>query len=121
MELMKPNTSFFAKIRQKFLDWWVNREIFNGIFPHLEKEYDHGYPFDSDEEFWRAADKAHRDATSLLDLIEKQTRSMPKAYSEGFRYTAYTQLGKQMRAYLQIGKRRVQPKTCDSRFVATHA
>jgi hypothetical protein len=111
---MKQIQLFFANIHQKFADWRVNREIFNGIFPHLQKEADHGYPFSSDEEFCREAHQAHLSAISLFKEIECQARRMPKAYGEAFRYTTYSDLSKQMRTYLQIGRRRVQPEAIDS-------
>ena len=46
---------------------------------------------------------------------------MPKAYGDAFRYIAYRDLNERMKMYLEIAERRIQPETCDPRFVATRA
>lgn len=118
---MKPIQLFFAKIRQQFFNWRVNREIFHRMFPHLNQEPDHGYPFHSDEELEKLALYGELDAKLHLELIERLAERMPKAYGVAFRYVAYRDLSERMKAYLEIAGERVQPKICDPRFVASRA
>jgi hypothetical protein len=112
---------FFAKIRRKFFDWRVNREIFHKISPHLHKKADHGYQFSSKDELAAAQINAGLDAQSAFDMIERTAAKMPKFYGDAFRYIAYRDLHERMKMYLEIAEERVQPETCDSRFVAKHA
>ena len=109
---------FFASIRQKRFDRRVNREIFQQIFPHLNGEANHGYPFNSEEEFEKRCLYAELDAKLHVELIEKRAARMPEAYGNAFRYIAYRDLNERMKMYLEIAERRVQPETCDPRFVA---
>lgn len=112
---------FFASLRQKFFVWRIEREIYNKIFSHLNQEANYGYPFDSDEEFEKQRVYGKLDALLHFELIEKRAEKMPKAYGEAFRYIAYRDLNQRMKMYLELAERRVQPRTCDPRFVATRA
>ena len=112
---------FFASIRQKRFDRRVNREIFDKIFPHLNGEANHGYPFDSEQEYEKRCLYAELDAKLHVELIEKRAARMPEAYGKAFRYIAYRDLNERMKMYLEIAERRIQPETCDPRLVATHA
>lgn len=118
---MKPIKLFFAKIRQKFFDWRVNREIFHKISPHLHYEGNHGYPFNSKDELAAAHIHAGLDAQSAFDMIERTAAKMPKFYGDAFRYIAFRDLHERMKMYLEIADERVHPETCDPRFVARHA
>jgi hypothetical protein len=112
---------FFAKLRLKRFDRRVNQEIFQKIFSHLNGEANHGYPFDSDEEFEKRCLYAELDAKLHVELIEKRAARMPAAYGKAFRYIAYRDLNERMKMYLEIAERRIQPETCDPRLVATQA
>src|ERR1039457_3787851 len=109
---------FFVNIRQKLLNQRVNREIFQKIFPHINKEADHGYPFGSKDEMVRLHIRSGLDAQMKFDMIERTAAKMPKAYGDAFRYIAYRDLNERMKMYLEIAAERIQSETCDSRFVA---
>ena len=109
---------FFASIRQKLFKQRVNREIFHKIFPHLNGQANHGYPFSSDDEMVRLHIRGGLDAQMRFDMIERTAARMPKAYGDAFRYIAYRDLNERMKMYLEIAAERIQPETCDPRFVA---
>ena len=109
---------FFASIRQKQFDRRVNREIFQKIFPQLNGEANHGYPFGSKDEMVRLHIRNNLQLGLNLRLIGEMAGKMPKAYGDAFRYVAYRDLNERMKMYLEIAARRVQPETCDPRFVA---
>jgi len=112
---------FIANLRRKLFNWRINREIFQKIFPHLRQEANHGYPFKSDDELVRLQIHSGLNAQMKFDMIERMAAKMPKAYSEAFRYVAYRDLNERMEMYLEVAKERIQPETCDPRFVATRA
>jgi hypothetical protein len=109
---------FFASIRQKLFNQRVNWEIFHKIFPHLNRRADHGYPFSSKDEMVKLHIRGGLDAQMRFDMIERTAAKMPKAYGDAFRYIAYRDLNERMKMYLEIAAERVQPETCDPRFVA---
>ena len=112
---------FFANIRRKFFNRCVNREIFDKIFPQLNGEADHGYPFKSNGEMVRMHIRNNLEVGLNLRLIGEAASKMPKAYGDAFRYIAYRDLNERMKMYLEIAEERIQPETCDPRLVATHA
>jgi hypothetical protein len=112
---------FFANIRRKLFNRRVNREIFDKIFPHLNQEANHGYPFNSEEEYEKKCLYAELDAKLHVEIIEKRAARMPEAYGKAFRYIAYRDLNERMKMYLEIAEERIQPQTCDPRLVARHA
>ena len=96
-------------------------EIFNRIAAHINGEKKNGYPFDSIDKLAEAHIQSGLDAQMKFDMIERTAAKMPKAYGDAFRYVAYRDLNERMKMYLELAERRVQPKTCDMRFVATRA
>jgi hypothetical protein len=114
-------SSFFAIVRQKLFEWRLESEIYGQVFPHLEKEGDHGYDFASDEELRRLIRHGNLDAQFHLEMITNEGKAMPKAYGEAFRYIAFRDINRRLAMYRAIATRRVQPKSCDPRRVATHA
>jgi hypothetical protein len=112
---------FFANIRRKLFNRRVNREIFDKIFPQLNGETNHGYPFDSTDEMVKLHIHSGLDAQMKFDMIERTAARLPQAYGDAFRYVAYRDLNERMEMYLEIAAERIQPETCDPRFVATHA
>jgi hypothetical protein len=112
---------FFASIRQKLFNQRVNREIFHRIFPHLNRRADHGYPFSSDDELVKLHIRNNLQVGLNLRLIGEMAGKMPKAYGDAFRYIVYRNLNEQLKMYLEIAERRIQPETCDPHFVATRA
>ena len=118
---MKIIKSFFAKIRQQFFNWRVNREIFHKISPHLHKEADYGYPFSSKDEMADQHIHSGLDAQTKFDMIEKAAAKMPQYYADAFRYIAYRDLNERLKMYLEIAAERVQPKNCNPRLIAKRA
>jgi hypothetical protein len=99
-----------ATLRQKWLMWKIEREIYGGIFPHLQKEKECGYSFQSDEELWREIHHGSLDAKLHLETIEQQADEMGKAYGEAFRYIMYRDLNRRMLTYAKLVQRRVPPR-----------
>jgi hypothetical protein len=112
---------FFAAIRRMLFTRRINREIYHKIFPHLNGHADHGYPFDSDDAMVALHIQTGLETQTKLDMIEWTAAKLPKAYGDAFRYIAYRDLNERMKMYLEIAAERIQPKTCDPRFVARHA
>jgi hypothetical protein len=112
---------FVAGIRRTLFELRVSREIYHRIFPHLNQEADHGYAFSSDDEIASSCSKSWLAAESTLRLIEQTAGRMPKAEGDAFRYIAYRDLNERMSMYLEFASQRVQPATCDPRFIATRA
>lgn len=113
------HSSFIGRMRRKFFKWRINREIFDKIFPHLEWEQNHGYPFHTDAEM--NAQTESLNVQALLDDVERQTKKLPKAYGEAFRHIMHRDLSVRLNWYVAEARRRTHPKTIDPRFVARHA
>jgi hypothetical protein len=120
--------SFFIGLRQNLFEWRLDSEIYGRIFPHLENERDHGYPFHSDEEFQKFCEDGEVKALPFVREIERDITRMPKGYGEAFRYILYRDIktrGGMPRSrgmlYQLLARRRVYRTTCDPRFVATRA
>jgi len=109
---------FIARIRQKLFVSRIEREIYFEIFPHLNGEANHGYPFTSDDELRNARLAGSLNVKGLLCDIDQAASKMPQAQGEAFRYIAYRNLKEQMTMYLAYAKRR-EYKECDPRYVAT--
>jgi hypothetical protein len=114
---MTRNTtgSFFARLRQMLFQWRIEREIFERIMPHLQREGDHGYPFGTDEEMNVQTDEL--DVQCLLDTIEQHICNMPKAYGESFRHIMHRDLHEDFLMYEQVARRQIR-RSCDSRLIA---
>ena len=111
----------FTRIRQTLFEWRLEREIYHHLFPHLEHEADHGYSFQSDEQFTQSLTDGELDAQLHLKMIAREAEQMPKAYGEAFRFIAYRDLNRRLAMYRRLARRRIHPRTCDPRFVATKA
>ena len=118
---MKVMRKFFARIGRKLFGLRVGKEIYQRIFPHLNREAEHGYPFGSNDEMANSANQKRLAVESMLRLIEQTASKMPKAEGDAFRYIAYRDLHERMWPYLEFASHRVQPATCDPRYVATRA
>jgi hypothetical protein len=102
--------SLIATLRQKWLMWKMEREIYGRVFPHLEKQKDCGYPFQSDEEIQTLILHAKLDAQLHLETIERQADEMGKAYGEAFRFIMYRDLNRRTLAYAKLVQKRVPPR-----------
>ena len=117
--LQNTSSSFVAQMRRKFFNWRLNREIFEKIFPHLEREQNHGYPFLTDDEM--NAQTEVLDVQALLASVERQTGRLPRAYGEAFRHIMHRELQERLSLYAEVAKRRTKPAHVDPRLVARHA
>ncbi len=115
---MKNNIGkFIANMHRKLFERCVEGEIYSQIFPHLNHEADHGYPFNSDEELETLGLTQARDAKTQLEVIERLTAKMPAAYGKAFRHIAYSDLNARMKKYADLAKRRVYPEIVSSRII----
>lgn len=118
---MNTIKSFFKKIRQWLFAARIEREIYHKIFPQINQEADHAYPFESHDEMVRMHIRGNLAAHGTLRLIERAAGKMPKAEGDALRYIAYRDLNERMEMYLKLAEQREYPETCDPRFVATRA
>jgi hypothetical protein len=105
---MKHLKAILANPRMTIFATCVEWEIFHRIFPHLEHEEDHGYPFANDAEI-DALTKLE-ELRQCLDLLDGQTRAMPKAYGKAFRYIMCHDLNRRLRRYANLAQWRIPPK-----------
>jgi hypothetical protein len=112
---------FFANIRQNFFNWRVNQEIFHQISPHLRKEANNGYPFESKDDMVKLHVRGNLHAGLNLHLIGHTAAKMPKFQGDAFRYIVYRDLNERLEMYLTLAEECIQPEKCDPQFVATHA
>jgi hypothetical protein len=96
-----------ATLREKWLMWKIEREIYGSIFPHLERRRIREYPFQSDEELQKIILHGKLDAQLHLATIERQADEMGKAYGEAFRFVMYRDLNRRMLMYARLVQRRV--------------
>ena len=115
---MRNIRKFFASIRQWLFAARIEREIYHKVFPQINGQANHGYPFESKDEMVSRHIHSGLDAQMKLDMIERTAARMPRAYGDAFRYIAYRDLNERMKMYLELAAERVQPKACDPRFVA---
>jgi hypothetical protein len=111
-----PRSSFITRMRRKFLDWRINHEIHERLFPHHRGDRNFGYPFRSRRQMNEQTEAL--DVQVLLDSIEQHIRRMPKAYGESFRHILHRDLHEQFRLYEQLARQGVQPEELDPRLVA---
>ncbi len=112
---------FFADIRRKLFSWRVSREIYGKIFPHLNQDADHGYPFHSKDEMEKMFVRHNLHARLNLQLIERTAAKLPKAEADAFCFIAYRDLNERMEMYIALAEERIRPEECDPRLVATRA
>lgn len=113
------SSSFVARLRRRFFNWRLNREIFERMFPHLEREKNHGYPFASDEAM--NDETQALDVQALLETVECRIRKLPKAYGECFRHIMHREIHERLRMYEEVAIRRTKPAHIDPRCVARRA
>lgn len=117
--MLNRNKSFFARLREKLFNYFVDLEIYDRIFPHHRGEKDFGYPFQSRKQMEQLTEKL--DVAMVLKIIEGHISEMPEAYGKSFRYVLRRDLLLHLRKYEKLAQRRVQPRSIDPRSVATHA
>ena len=110
-----------GSLRQKLFAWRIEQEIHNRIAPHIHNERNHGYAFADSKGLWKAAYHGELDARLFLENAEALANQTGKAHGDALRYIMYRDLNQRLAMYRQFMAERVQPATCDPRFVATHA
>jgi hypothetical protein len=106
--LIKHLKAILANPRGSLFATRVEHEIYSKIFPHLEHENDHGYPFGTDEGMNALAQ--FDELRECLNLLDSQTKAMPKAYGEAFRYIMCRDLNHRLRMYANLAQWRIPPK-----------
>jgi hypothetical protein len=99
--------SLVSKLRHKTFEWIIEKEIFERLFPHLEREKNYGYPFMTDQEMATATSDLN--VESLFRKLERKTHRMPKAYGEAFRHIMYRDIHSRLSNYHALAERRVNP------------
>jgi hypothetical protein len=97
---------FIARIRRRIFTERIEWEIYHKLFPHLQREADHGYPFLSD------ADLIEQNTQGLLRVqelcldLEAAAAKMPAAYGQAFRHLAYEDINSRLAMYVRLAKQR---------------
>src|SRR5690349_4619059 len=112
---------FFARVHQTLFQALVEWEIYHRIFPHLNREAEHGYPFQSKDEMVGLHIGYNLHARIDLRMIERAAARMPRAYGDAFRYIAYKDLNHRIKMYLELAEERVYLPGSDSHPVAAKA
>lgn len=102
--------SFFARLRQRFLMWRVEREIYGRIFPHLNRQVTGEYPFQSDDDLLKQSVGSGLEARYYINLIDCQAAAMGRAYGQAFQYIVYRDLNARLLRYLRLVQSRVSPE-----------
>lgn len=89
------------------LDAQINGEIYGRLFPHLNADQDHGYPFVSASEL--VAHTETLDVLAALESAERQIEELPEAYGRCFRYAMRRDLCEKLRAYKALANCRTEP------------
>jgi len=116
--------SFLKEIRFTLFEVRVDREINAHLFPHLQLEADHGYPFHTHEEMEALCKNPVITSLPFVQEIEKDICRMPEGYQKSFRYILHRELARgPMRPerthwYRMLARKNVYPQQCDPRFVA---
>jgi hypothetical protein len=116
--------SFLEEIRFALFEVRIDREIYNHLFPHLQLEADHGYPFHSHEEMEALCKDPAIVSLPFVQEIEKDICRMPEGCQKCFRYILHRELAKgpmkskRMRWYRMVARKNVEPEHSDSRFAA---
>src|SRR3954462_12462002 len=111
--------AFLAGLRQKLFDLRTNREIFDRIMPHLQKEKDHAYPFSTHDEMIQLTREL--DPSAMLSEIEGMITRMPRGYGRAFRYLLRRDLCRSLEGYKSVAEQRMNPESYDPRSVAIRA
>ena len=65
--------------------------------------------------------RERRTVVDNLSALQAAAAQMPKAYGDAFNYSVSRELNQQLEMYLLLAEKRIQPKSCDPRLVATPA
>ena len=111
------NSSFFARLRRKYFNWRLQREIFGGIFPHAGGESDEGYPFADYEDMVNLTDSFQ--IKKMLAEVESHAARLPTAYGKCFRYIMCRDIHQRLKMYADVAKRRAVPDAAKMPVVVT--
>ena len=95
---------FFARIPNEKFAAEITREIDQNIFPHMNGQADHDYPFLTKKELYKARlDGSSKLRTRLCDLDSATLKlNMPEVECNAFLYLAYRDIEERIRLYLQL-------------------
>ncbi len=103
---MKWIRKFLAEIRRKAFTARTEREIYLKMFPHLNGEANHDYPFADDDGLARARVEAAMSFRNALVRLEHASRNMPQAEGQAFLYLALRDLNERTAMHLQFAEDR---------------
>lgn len=98
---------FRRKTAAQKLEEQINGEIYGRLFPHLNNDQNHGYPFANDREL--VAHSETLDIHAALEEVEKQIDELPPAYGRCFRFAIRRDMCEKLRAYKALADRRTEP------------
>ena len=112
---------FFAKIRQRFFNWRVKREMSKRISQPLRNEGSHGHPSRSEDGMARLSIRAQLHARLNLRVIARTTAKLPKNQADAFCYIAYRDLNERIEMYIALAEGCNQSEAYEPQFTATTA
>jgi len=98
---------FRRRTEAEKLDGQINGEIYGRLFPHLNADQDHGYPFVNDSQL--VAHTETLDVLAAWERAERQIGELPEAYGRCFRYAVRRDLCEKLRAYTALANSRTEP------------
>ena len=103
---------FFARIPNEKFAADITREIDQKIFPHINGQADHGYPFSTKRELHKARLDGFIKLRTMLCDLDSAAFKMPEVECNAFLYLVHRDLEERIRLYLQLV--RVQKHDCAS-------
>jgi hypothetical protein len=100
MKIINLNKKSFAK--------QIEKEIRLKLFPHLNSNSDHGYPFRDHRGMHKARLEGENHLRSMLLALDQATRQMPEAEGQAFYYIAVRDLNECLAMYLQFAQKHKQ-------------
>lgn len=107
---MNTISKIFAYFRMLILNSSIQWEISKRLFPHMNKERNWGYDFQSEEELLERIRQDRLEVLSCLESIDSQAEHMGKAYGAAFRHIMYRDLSSRLFSYMNIAQYRVPPR-----------
>lgn len=100
---------FLVRIRREKFAANITREIYHKIFPHMNGHADHGYPFSSDKELYKARLEGSSTVRTMLCDLNSAALHMPEAECNAFLYIANRDLEERLRMYIRLANARSAP------------
>lgn len=97
---------FLTRVRREKFAANITREIYHKIFPHMNGHADHGYPFSSNNELYKARLEGSTTVRTMLCDLGSAALKMPEAECNAFLYVANRDLEERLRMYIKLANAR---------------